>query len=123
MAGDWKELGIPGCHLPQSRSASIARPSTTDTIDLLPDREVATVVAWLSQYPMIDVVSRDSSRRFAQAISAALSDAQRVLDRFHTTLAWFVVRYLTISLCAREGEQEHVQRLSAVRRVLRREGH
>jgi transposase len=54
-----------------------------EVIDLLPDREVATVVAWLSQHPTIDVVSRDRSGTFAQAITTALPNAQQVLDRFH----------------------------------------
>lgn len=52
-------------------------------IDLLPDRDAATVAAWLSNRPSIHVVSRDRSGTFAQAITTALPAAQQVLDRFH----------------------------------------
>jgi transposase len=52
-------------------------------IDLLPDREAATVVRWLRAHPTIRVVSRDPSGPFAQAITVALPAAQQVLDRFH----------------------------------------
>jgi transposase len=52
-------------------------------IDLLPDREAATVVRWLRAHPTIRVVSRDRSGTYAQAISEALPMAQQVLDRFH----------------------------------------
>jgi transposase len=37
-------------------------------IDLLPDRSVETVSAWLLKHPSIDVVSRDGSAEYASAI-------------------------------------------------------
>ncbi len=52
-------------------------------LDLLPDRDVATVATWLRAHPSIQLVSRDRSGTFAQAITAALPHAQQVLDRFH----------------------------------------
>ena len=52
-------------------------------IDLLPDREPATVAAWLRQHPQIEVVARDRNGGYRQAISEALPDATQVADRWH----------------------------------------
>ncbi|MDO6588616.1 transposase, partial [Salipiger sp. 1_MG-2023] len=52
-------------------------------IDLLPDREPATVAAWLRQHPQIEIVARDRNGGYRQAISAALPDATQVADRWH----------------------------------------
>jgi transposase len=52
-------------------------------IDVLPDREGATVEAWLSARPEIRVVSRDRGGGYGQAIARALPDATQVADRWH----------------------------------------
>lgn len=52
-------------------------------IDLLPDREPATVAAWLREHPQIEIVARDRNGGYRQAISAALPDATQVADRWH----------------------------------------
>ena len=52
-------------------------------IDLLPDREPATVAAWLRQHPQIEIVARDRNGGYRQAISEALPDATQVADRWH----------------------------------------
>jgi len=52
-------------------------------LDLLPDKDVATVVAWLIARPTIRLVSRDRSREFAQAVALGAPQAIQVLDRFH----------------------------------------
>ncbi|MEX1663812.1 ISL3 family transposase, partial [Thioclava sp. 15-R06ZXC-3] len=52
-------------------------------IDLLPDREPATVAAWLRQHPQIEVVARDRNGGYRKAISEALPDATQVADRWH----------------------------------------
>lgn len=44
-------------------------------VDLLPDREVDTVAAWLRQHPTIELVSRDRSREFARAIAQGAPQA------------------------------------------------
>ncbi len=49
-------------------------------IDLLPDRSVETVSAWLLKHPSIDVVSRDGSSEYASAISQF--NLPRALQRF-----------------------------------------
>jgi transposase len=52
-------------------------------IDLLPDRSVETVSAWLLKHPSIDVVSRDGSSEYATAIRKGAPQARQVSDRWH----------------------------------------
>lgn len=54
-------------------------------IDILPDRSVETVSAWLSQHPSIDLVSRDGSSEYASAIKKGAPQARQVSDRWHVT--------------------------------------
>jgi len=51
-------------------------------IDLLPDREPATVEAWLRARPGIGVVSRDRYGRYGSAVSRALPKAVQVAGRW-----------------------------------------
>ena len=52
-------------------------------VTLLPDREVATVRAWLADHPEISVVSRDRGGGYGEASAKALPDAIQVADRWH----------------------------------------
>jgi transposase len=52
-------------------------------IDVLADRESATVEAWFKAHPEIDVVSRDRGKEFAKAATLGAPQAQQVVDRFH----------------------------------------
>ncbi len=53
------------------------------TISLLPDREPATVQAWLSDQPQITIVARDRGGSYALAAAKALPSATQVADRWH----------------------------------------
>lgn len=52
-------------------------------IDLLPDREAATLQAWLQRHPKIQLVSRDRSVTYAEAVTKGAPQAAQVADRFH----------------------------------------
>ena len=52
-------------------------------IDLLPDRTVETVSAWLQKHPSIEIVSRDGSSEYASAIKKGAPQARQVSDRWH----------------------------------------
>lgn len=52
-------------------------------IDLLPDRAVESVAAWLKQHPSLEVVSRDGSSEYAAAIRQGAPQGRQVSDRWH----------------------------------------
>lgn len=52
-------------------------------IDLLPDREPATVEAWLRARPGIEIVARDRNGGYGGAVARALPGAIQVADRWH----------------------------------------
>ncbi|MCK1317589.1 transposase, partial [Bradyrhizobium sp. 23] len=52
-------------------------------VTLLPDRETATVRAWLSRHPAINIVSRDRGGGYGEAAAKALPNAIQVADRWH----------------------------------------
>jgi len=52
-------------------------------IDVLADRESATVEAWLREHLEVDVVSRDRGKEFAKAATLGAPQARQVVDRFH----------------------------------------
>ena len=52
-------------------------------IDLLPDRTSATTQAWLGTRPEVQLVSRDRSVEYADAIRAGAPQAIQIADKFH----------------------------------------
>jgi transposase len=52
-------------------------------VTLLPDRDMATVQAWLSNHPGIKIVSRDRGGGYGEAAARALPNAVQVADRWH----------------------------------------
>ena len=69
-------------------------------IDLLPDRAVETVSAWLKAHPSVDTISRDGSAEYASAIKKGAPQAREVSDRWHLVknLAGCVAMLLAESL-------------------------
>jgi len=53
------------------------------TIDILNDRAADTLVQWLKEHPGIEIVSRDRSKTYADAITEGAPKAIQVADRWH----------------------------------------
>jgi transposase len=52
-------------------------------VDLLPDRDPETLIAWLQQQPQIDVIARDRGQGYIEAATTGAPQAQQVADRWH----------------------------------------
>jgi transposase len=52
-------------------------------VDVLPDRKAATLAAWLREHPQVEVVCRDGSASYAEAIRDGAPQAVQVSDRWH----------------------------------------
>ncbi|MFG3225148.1 ISL3 family transposase [Kitasatospora sp. NPDC048194] len=57
--------------------------ATGERIDVLPDRKMETVTAWLKAHPGIEAVCRDGAGSFAQATTDADPAITQVCDRWH----------------------------------------
>lgn len=61
----------------------IINAQTRERIDVLPDRTAEGLHAWLSGHLEVDVVCRDGSATYAEAIRRALPEVVQVADRWH----------------------------------------
>ena len=52
-------------------------------VDVLPDRKAATLAAWLRKHPGAEIVCRDGSAAYAEAIRQGAPQATQVSDRWH----------------------------------------
>jgi transposase len=79
------QLGLDDCSFRRGRTFGtilVERPRH-QVIDLLPDRKVETVSAWMRAHPEIRLVSRDRAGAYASAAARAAPQARQCADRFH----------------------------------------
>ncbi|MEE1782394.1 ISL3 family transposase [Streptomyces sp. SP17BM10] len=56
---------------------------THEVLDLLPERDAATLAPWLAGHPQIEVIARDRASAYAEAADRAAPQARQVADRYH----------------------------------------
>jgi transposase len=78
-------LGIDDFALRRSRSYAtvLINARTGQRVDVLPGRTVDVAEAWLREHPGIQIVCRDGSGAYAEAVRRALPTAVQASDRWH----------------------------------------
>lgn len=80
-----KKIGLDDFAFRRGRTYGtlIVNLETHRPIEVLPDRSVATVTAWLAARPEIELISRDRASDYATAAALGAPQAVQVCDRWH----------------------------------------
>lgn len=84
-------------------------------IDILADRESATLEWWLSDHPEVEIVSRDRGKDYAKAVTRGAPQARQVVDRFHLVRNLSVVLQRSLAHCRAELRKPDAERLLPAR--------
>jgi transposase len=60
-------------------------------IDMLPNRKAATLTAWLREHPGAEIVCRDGTAAYAEAIRQGAPEAVQASDRWQCAMKRLVV--------------------------------
>ena len=82
-------------------------------VELLADRESATLERWLREHPEVKIVSRDRGKDYARAVTRAAPQAQQVVDRFHLVRNLSEVLQKVLAHCRAEIRQPEADQLLA----------
>jgi transposase len=64
---------------------------TCERVDVLADRQAETLTTWLREHPGVEVVCRDGSAGYAQAVTDALPEVPQVADRWQCAMRRLVL--------------------------------
>jgi transposase len=84
-------------------------------IDILADRERATLERWLRDHPEVEIVSRDRGKDYARAVTRGAPQARQVVDRFHLVRNLSEVLQRVLAHCRAEIRQQDAERLLPAR--------
>jgi transposase len=82
-------------------------------VELLADRESATLERWLREHPEVKIVSRDRGKDYARAVTRAAPQALQVVDRFHLVRNLAEILQKVLAHCRAEIRQPEADMLLA----------
>ncbi len=80
-------------------------------VEVLANRESATLEQWLRGHPEVEIVSRDRGKDYARAVTRAAPQALQVVDRFHLVRNLAEVLQKLLAHCRAEIRQQDADQL------------